>query len=95
MIHERFIETPPMDMNEVRSIEEGIDSFETPYVEENMQRIEKSAVIAWSQNNASSKPQTHHEVKGNSEEKQQKSTRRFNQKKGQWSTREVTINAIF
>ena len=59
LIHERFIDSPPMDMNEVRSRADGI-----LHVEEKKQRIAKSATIVVAQNNVLSKPLKHQEVKG-------------------------------
>ena len=49
LAHERFIETPPKDMNEVRTKVEGIIR-----VEENRQRTAKNATIAVAQNNTPS-----------------------------------------
>ena len=49
LAHERFIETPPKDMNEVRTKVEGIIR-----VEENRQRTAKNAAIAVAQNNTPS-----------------------------------------
>ena len=49
LIHERFIETPPKDMSEVRAKVEGIIR-----VEENRQRVAKNAAIAITLNNTPS-----------------------------------------
>ena len=76
LIHERLIETPPLDMNEVRSRAEGIFR-----IEENRQRIAKSMEITVAQNNTLNKSPKHYEAKGKLEEKQRNSDGRFDQRK--------------
>ena len=58
MVHERFIEIPPEDMNEVQSKVEGIIQ-----VEENRQRIAKSTAIAVAQNNIMNNPSKYQETR--------------------------------
>ena len=65
LVHERFIETPPKDMNEVTAKVEGIIREE-----ENRQRITKNAAIVVAQNNAQSNPLKYQEAKKKVEERQ-------------------------
>ena len=64
-------------MNEVRLKVEGII-----WVEENRQRIAKSAAIAIAQNNVVNSPSKYQETKKKLEDKQQQPIGRFDQKNG-------------
>ena len=65
LVHERFIETTPKDMSEVRAKAEGIIQ-----VEENKQRVAKNAAIAVTQNNKRSNFPKYQETKKKPEERQ-------------------------
>ena len=76
LVHERFIETPSKDMNEVRTKVEGIIQ-----VEENRQRAAKNAAIVVAQNNTQENFSKYQEMVKKLEEKQQRSGGRTKQKK--------------
>ena len=89
LVHEKFIETPPKDMNEVRTKVEGIIR-----VEENRQRARKNAAIEVSQNNTQGNFPKYQEMAKKSEEKQQRSEGRTEQKRGQLRAGRTIIVAI-
>ena len=76
LVHEIFIETPPKDMNEVRTKVEGIIR-----VEENRQRIATNTAIAIAQNNVQNNPPKYQEAKKKLKNRQQQSTRRTDERK--------------
>ena len=68
LIHERFIETPPEDMNEVQANAKGIFRMK-----ESRQMMAQNETIAIAQNNTTSMPSKYYEAKKKPKEIQQRS----------------------